>query len=1191
MTVSSTTVKNSYSGNGSNDTFVYGFKIFADTDLEVIIRSATGTETIKTLTTHYTVTGAGSASGGNVVFTSGNIPTATETVVVRREVPQTQAIDYIANDPFPAESHEEGLDRATMTIQQLQEEVNRSIKLSATNTMTSTEFTVGATDRANKVLAFDASGEIAVTQELGTFKGTSATTTTAAYVIRDLVKGSTAAQLNNIYICIKASPVGTALTNTTYWTLIVDAVSAAASATTATTKASEAAASATAAGNSETAAETAEGNAETAEAAAVTAKNAAEAAFDSFDDRYLGAKSSAPSTDNDGNALLTGALYFNSSSNIMFNWTGSAWESLKPSSSEQTNINALSASAVIADMAILATDAIVADMAILGTDALVADMAILATDAIVADMAILATDAIVADMAILGSNEIVADMALLGTSANVTAMGLLGVSAVITDMGILGTAAIVEDMALLGTSANVSAMDVIGTSTVVANIATVAANVAGVNSFAERYRVGSSNPTSDLNEGDLFYNTTSNVVLFYNGSAWITIVAGNVTQTGAETLTNKTLTLPKINEDVAVTSTATELNLLDGKAASNLALVGKTEGTNFTGGLLVGHATTGTLNGAFYNTGVGIGVLDALTNGDNNTAIGKDAGTALTGGQTNTFIGAFSGMSDIGGHGNTLLGFQSGKSVTGSYNTCIGDEAGESLSSGSGNVLIGHEAEGASNTGDRQLKISGNDGSTTTTWITGDSSGNLVTPGTITANSVVLTGVAADDSITLAKMASGTDGNLISYDASGNPVAVATGSDGQVLTSTGAGSPPVFEAIPDSGIEWQTIVTGSTLTAVAGRGYWIDTTSNTCTITLPSSASNGDQIILADYARNWGTNKIIIDSNGLNYQGNPDTYTVEYSTSGETVNIVYSGSTKGWIPLDDDAVADAGVAPPPLRAIFGYGFTTPYVSMTNLVNSSGVVAADVTGVGTARGYLGATTFGGNKAIFGFGQTSSAVSITNLVSDNGVVAADTSGVGTARGSVAGSSYGTQLGIFAYGYNGSNLSMSNKVSITGVVASDVGGVGTARRGLAAAGYGEDKGIFGYGYTSGAVSLTNKVSNSGVIAADVSGVGTARETLAATTYGTDKAIFGYGAATLSMTNLVNNSGVVAADVTGVGTGRHNLAAAGYDTDKAIFGYGFNNSAKLSLTNKVSNSGVVASDTSGVGTGRTALAAAKVG
>ena len=93
----------------------------------------------------------------------------------------------------------------------------------------------------------------------------------------------------------------------------------------------------------------------------------AAASFDSFDDRYLGAKASAPSTDNDGNALLTGALYFNSSSNQIFNWTGSAWEAIKPTSSEQTNINTLAASAVVADMAILATTDIVADMAILGT--------------------------------------------------------------------------------------------------------------------------------------------------------------------------------------------------------------------------------------------------------------------------------------------------------------------------------------------------------------------------------------------------------------------------------------------------------------------------------------------------------------------------------------------------------------------------------------------------------------------------------------------------------------------------------------------------------------------------------------------------------------------------------------------------------------------------------------------------------
>ena len=140
MTISSTTVKNSYSGNGSTTAFAYTFKIFANTDLQVIIRSSTGTETVKTLTTHYTVSGVGDASGGNVTFTSGNTPASGETVVIRRAVPQTQAIDYIANDPFPAESHEEGLDRATMTTQQVQEELDRSLKLSRTNTMTSTEF-------------------------------------------------------------------------------------------------------------------------------------------------------------------------------------------------------------------------------------------------------------------------------------------------------------------------------------------------------------------------------------------------------------------------------------------------------------------------------------------------------------------------------------------------------------------------------------------------------------------------------------------------------------------------------------------------------------------------------------------------------------------------------------------------------------------------------------------------------------------------------------------------------------------------------------------------------------------------------------------------------------------------------------------------------------------------------------------
>jgi hypothetical protein len=278
------------------------------------------------------------------------------------------------------------------------------------------------------------------------------------------------------------------------------------------------------------------------------------------------------------------------------------------------------------------------------------------------------------------------------------------------------------------------------------------------------------------------------------------------------------------------------------------------------------------------------------------------------------------------------------------------------------------------------------------------------------------------------------------------------------------------------------------------------------------------------------------------------------------------------------------------KAIFGYGYTSAAVSMVNLVSNIGIVANDVTGVGSARHTLAATGYGTDKAIFGYGNTTAVVSITNLVSNTGVVATDTTGVGTARDTLAAAGYGVDKAIFGYGNNGSsNVSITNLVSNTGVVATDTTGVGTARSQLAAAGYGTDKAIFGYGTTGAVVSMTNLVSNTGVVATDTTGVGTARRALAAAGYGVDKAIFGYGnnGANVSMTNLVSNTGVVATDTTGVGTARHTLAAARYGRDNVIFGYGFT-SAAVSVTNLVSNTGVVANDTTGIGTARYWLAAA---
>ncbi len=228
MTISTTTIKNSYSGNGSTSAFSYTFKIFDDDDITVILRTdATGGETVQSKTTHYSVSGVGNTNGGNITF--GTAPTSGQTVVLRRESAQTQTTDYVANDPFPAATHEDALDKLPFIVQEQQETIDRAIKVSRTNTITSSEFTVGATPRANKVFAFDSSGDLSVTQEIGTFKGTDATTTTSAYDERDLVKSTTTAQLNNVYIALQASPSGTLLTNTSYWALLIDAVSAAAS--------------------------------------------------------------------------------------------------------------------------------------------------------------------------------------------------------------------------------------------------------------------------------------------------------------------------------------------------------------------------------------------------------------------------------------------------------------------------------------------------------------------------------------------------------------------------------------------------------------------------------------------------------------------------------------------------------------------------------------------------------------------------------------------------------------------------------------------------------------------------------------------------------------------------------------------------------------------------------------------------
>ncbi len=498
MTVSSSTNKVSYSANGSLTTFAYTFKIFDQSDVVVILRAADGTETVQTITTHYTVTGVGSASGGNVVF--GSAPASGVTVVILRSQPLTQGLDLVANDPFPAESLEEALDKLVFMSQKHEEELSRAIKGSRTNVIANSEFTVSATDRANKVFSFDASGNLNIAQELGTFKGNWATSTT--YVARDIVKDTST---NNIFIVnsdhtSSGSQPLTTNSNSAKYDLIVDAASATTSATaaaassaTATTKASEAATSATASETAKTASETAKTASETAKTASETAQAASEAALDSFDDRYLGAKSTSggnPTVDNDGDALIDGALFFDTTNNVLmvYNLGTTTWLRTTPTSSDQTAINAVNA-----------------DASDIGT--------------------------------VAGISSNVTTVA--GISANVTTVAgqTTNLQNVTDNLSAIQNAGTNATNAASSATAAASSQTAAAASQVAA-AASAASAATSYDSFDDRYLgVKSSDPTVD-NDGDalasgmLYFSSSENIMKVYDGASWIAATsAGNVSLT------------------------------------------------------------------------------------------------------------------------------------------------------------------------------------------------------------------------------------------------------------------------------------------------------------------------------------------------------------------------------------------------------------------------------------------------------------------------------------------------------------------------------------------------------------------------------------------------------------------------------------------------------------------------------------
>ena len=275
--------------------------------------------------------------------------------------------------------------------------------------------------------------------------------------------------------------------------------------------------------------------------------------------------------------------------------------------------------------------------------------------------------------------------------------------------------------------------------------------------------------------------------------------------------------------------------------------------------------------------------------------------------------------------------------------------------------------------------------------------------------------------------------NTITIGASGDTISIPSGA---TLANNGT-------ATGFASIAWQSsIVTAATLTAEAGKGYWIDTTSNACTITLPGSASVGDQIIFTDYARNWATNAVTINQNSLKFQGFTSPNPV-YNTNGQSVDIVYSGATKGWIPNSDDDVTNETPQ---------FDGTTSFL----VIAGGGSGAHDQGGGGGAGGYRSSFN---SESSGGGGSAESALTLTQGTTYTitvGAGGAQTTGPASSQGndgvasSISGSDITDITSVGGGGGGGSATATGNNGGSggggNGGGAGNAGGSGTANQGFA-------------------------------------------------------------------------------------------------------------------------------------------------
>jgi len=319
------------SGAGGAGPYSFTFEILANTDIAVF-----KDDVLLTLTTHYTVTINANGTGSVTITAAGLAlsPTSPTQYAIVGNRTIARATDFTTGGDFFANTLNDELDQQTIFAQQNAEGIQRALVAPQTDPTTIDMTLPRAVDRANKTLAFDANGDptfgisAADVANAATYATNAANSATAAASSASSASSSaSAASASASTASTQASNASTSASNasTSASSASSSATSASGSASTATTQASNASTSATNAASSASAAAGSASSASSAQAAAESARDATLTAYDNFDDRYLGAKTTDPTLDNDGNALLAGSLYFNSVSGVMKLYTGSSW--------------------------------------------------------------------------------------------------------------------------------------------------------------------------------------------------------------------------------------------------------------------------------------------------------------------------------------------------------------------------------------------------------------------------------------------------------------------------------------------------------------------------------------------------------------------------------------------------------------------------------------------------------------------------------------------------------------------------------------------------------------------------------------------------------------------------------------------------------------------------------------------------